>query len=86
MARENDDYGHDLGNDFTEEDSPTYGGDRWAEGGFGRDTEDDRDPDDDTDRADDPDDDANDGDEADDGTDPPTARTGRTSPRGRGRP
>lgn len=70
MARENDDYGHDLGNDFTEEDSPTYGGDRWAEGGFGRDTEDDRDPDDDTDRAADPDDDANDGDEADDGTDP----------------
>lgn len=51
MARENDEYGHDLGNDFTEEDSPTYGGDRWAEGGFGRDTEDDRGPDGDTGRA-----------------------------------
>ncbi|MFP5022204.1 bifunctional folylpolyglutamate synthase/dihydrofolate synthase [Pseudonocardia phyllosphaerae] len=41
MAREYD--------QFDEEDSPTYGGDRWAEGGFGRDSESDIESDTDTD-------------------------------------
>ena len=37
MAPRDDRYTYDQ---FDEEDSPTYGGDRWAEGGFGRDDED----------------------------------------------